>query len=91
MSSISSCYYGFTEYDIQIESLSFLTGLTKYFFLTKMASKKDKSIRKKRNIISPPLHPSDQWISIGSGNYKGNWNHRTMSGNGVYVMFDGNY
>jgi len=56
-----------------------------------MASKKDKSIRKKRNIISPPLHPSDQWISIGSGNYKGNWNHRTMSGNGVYVMFDGNY
>lgn len=43
------------------------------------------------NIISSPLHSSGQWISIGTGKYKGNWNHRTLSGNGVYIMSDGNF
>lgn len=43
----------------------------------------------KRNLS---LHPSDQWIPVGIGNhYKGEWNHRTMSGNGIYVMLDGNH
>ncbi|XP_025194374.1 MORN repeat-containing protein 5 [Melanaphis sacchari] len=38
----------------------------------------------------PQLHPSDQWVSIGTGNYyKGKWNHRTMSGDGIYVMQNG--
>lgn len=42
--------------------------------------------------LPPPLYPSDQWIPIGTGNYyKGKWNHRTMSGFGVYVMPNGNY
>lgn len=37
-----------------------------------------------------PLHPSDQWVPIGMGNYyKGGWNHRTMSGYGVYVTPNG--
>lgn len=41
---------------------------------------------------APTLHASDQWIAIGTGNYyKGEWDHRTMCGNGVYVMPDGNY
>ena len=36
------------------------------------------------------LHPNDQWFPIGTGNfYKGKWNHRTMSGDGVYVMQNG--
>lgn len=39
-----------------------------------------------------PLHASDQWVPIGTGNYyKGEWNHRTMSGFGVYVMPNGNH
>lgn len=51
---------------------------------------KTKSKTKVKDDISP-LHPSDQWVPIGTGNYyKGKWNHRTMSGNGVYVMTDGN-
>lgn len=41
---------------------------------------------------TPPLHPSDQWVPTGTGNYyKGKWNHRTMSGNGIYVVPDGNH
>lgn len=47
---------------------------------------------KDRNILAPPLYPKNQWIPIGTGNYyKGEWNHRTMSGKGVYVMLDGNH
>lgn len=45
-----------------------------------------------RNILPPPLHPKNQWIPIGTGNYyKGEWNHRTMSGKGVYVMLNGKF
>lgn len=57
-----------------------------------MLCKKTKSKIKDSDDISSPLHPSDQWIPIGTGNYyKGKWNHRTMSGNGVFVMPDGNH
>jgi hypothetical protein len=42
--------------------------------------------------LPPPLHPSDQWVAIGTGNYyKGEWNHWTMSGYGVYVIPNGNF
>ncbi|VVC37346.1 Hypothetical protein CINCED_3A008622 [Cinara cedri] len=58
-----------------------------------MASKNAKSNTEETNNQAsppPPLHSSDQWVLIGTGNhYKGNWNHRTMSGYGIYVMLDG--
>jgi len=54
-----------------------------------MASGKGKPARRKRNTASSSLHPSDQWISIETGNYKGQWNHRTMSGEGIYAKLDG--
>jgi len=38
-----------------------------------------------------PLHSDNEWFPIGTGNYyKGSWNHRAMSGYGVYVMPNGN-
>lgn len=48
--------------------------------------------KKFRNKIKDnQLHPNDQWFHIGTGNYyKGKWNHRTMSGYGVYAMQNGN-
>lgn len=50
-----------------------------------------KSKIKKSDNLTPPLHPSDHWVPIGTGNYyKGEWNHRTMSGHGIYVVPDGN-
>lgn len=46
----------------------------------------------KMDDLTPPLYSKDRWIPIGIGNYyKGQWNHRTMSGNGVYVMPDSNH
>lgn len=53
----------------------------------------EKKSRKKIKVrVKRQLHPSNQWIPIGTGNhYKGGWNHRTMSGNGVYVMQNGNH
>lgn len=57
-----------------------------------MSSEKRNLSTKEIDTLALPLHPSDQWIPIGIGNYyKGQWNHRTMSGNGVYVMPDGNH
>lgn len=57
-----------------------------------MTSREIKLKIKKSNNPTLPLHPSDQWVLIGTGNYyKGQWNHRTMSGNGIYVVPDGNY
>lgn len=41
--------------------------------------------------LKTPLHPSNKWIPVGIGNYyKGTWNHRTMFGNGILVMLNGN-
>lgn len=52
---------------------------------------KKKSKKKIKVKCQPQLHPQDQWIPIGTGNYyKGKWNHRTMFGDGIYVMQSGN-
>jgi len=53
----------------------------------------EKKSRKKIKVsVKRQLHKNDQWIPLGTGNhYKGNWNHRTMSGDGVYVMQNGNH
>jgi len=57
-----------------------------------MFCEKKKSKKKIKVKFQPQLHPKDQWIPIGTGNYyKGKWNHRTMSGDGIYVMQNGNY
>lgn len=59
-----------------------------------MTSRKDiLDIKKIDNTTPPsPLHSSDQWVSVRIGNhYKGEWNHKTMSGYGVYVMLDGKH
>lgn len=59
--------------------------------LSRMTPRRTKSNTRNRCNQAVPLHPSDQWIRVGIGNYyKGEWNHRTMSGTGVYVMHDGN-
>ncbi|CAH1710326.1 unnamed protein product [Aphis gossypii] len=55
-----------------------------------MFCEKKKSKKKIKVKCQPQLHPKDQWIPIGTGNYyKGKWNHRTMSGDGIYVMQNG--
>jgi len=51
-----------------------------------------KSRKKIKVNVKRQLHPNNKWIPIGTGNhYKGKWNHRTMSGDGVYVMQNGNH
>lgn len=51
---------------------------------------KESKTRKKHNEMVA-LHSDDHWVPIGAGSYyKGKWNHRTMSGNGLYIMTDGN-
>lgn len=65
---------------------NFTLNYSKLSYLNRTMKSKD------RNILAPPLYPKNQWIPIGTGNYyKGEWNHRTMSGKGVYVMLDGNH
>ncbi|XP_022183055.1 MORN repeat-containing protein 5 [Myzus persicae] len=55
-----------------------------------MICSENKSKNKIKVRVKRQLHPNDQWIPIGTGNrYKGKWNHRTMSGDGVYVMQNG--
>jgi len=57
-----------------------------------MACRDKKSQKKIKISRKPELHPNDQWFPIGTGNYyKGKWNHRTMSGDGIYVMKNGNH
>ncbi|XP_026808980.1 MORN repeat-containing protein 5 [Rhopalosiphum maidis] len=55
-----------------------------------MSCKKKQLIKKIKVKCKPQLHPYDQWFPVGTGNYyKGKWNHRTMSGDGIYVMQNG--
>lgn len=57
-----------------------------------MSSEESESELTTSHYPAPTLYASDQWIAMGTGcYYKGEWNHRTMCGNGVYVMPDGNY
>ncbi|KAL4112942.1 hypothetical protein QTP88_016656 [Uroleucon formosanum] len=55
-----------------------------------MICSEKKARRKIKVSMKRQLHPNNKWIPIGTGNhYKGKWNHRTMSGDGVYVMQNG--